>query len=180
MPAFVALLRAVNVGGRATIKMADLRALAERIGLRDARTVLQSGNLVFEADDATPAELEGRLEGALAATLGLTTGVLVRSVADWRALVAALPFQDLARADPAHLVAMPLRAAPDSASCAALEAAIAGRERVAILGATAYVAYVDGIGRSKLTNARIERMLGTSGTGRNWRTVLEIAALLDS
>ena len=178
MPAFVALLRAINVGGHAPLSMANLRKAAAQIGLQAPRTLLQSGNLIFESAATAPAELQTRLEAELASTFALETCVLVRSADAWRALVAALPFPEAAGADPAHLIAMPLRAAPDVAQQTALAAAISGRERVTVVGATAYIVYPDGIGRSKLTAARIERHLGTLGTGRNWRTVLKIEAML--
>lgn len=180
MPAFVALLRAINVGGRGTLAMADLRRAAAAAGLGAPRTLLQSGNLVFEAGaDAAPAELERRLEAALADRFGLTTTVLARSRWQWDALVADLPFPNLAATDPSRLVAMVLRAAPDAARRAALAAAIAGPEQAVVRGDVAYVAYPDGIGRSRLTAARIETALGTPGTARNWRTVSRIADALD-
>jgi len=60
---------------------------------------------------------------------------------------------------------------------AALQAAIKGREVVRAKGRHAYIVYPDGIGRSRLTNVMIEKKLGTRGTGRNWNTVLKLAAL---
>ena len=181
LPAFVALLRAVNVGGRGTLAMADLGRAAEAAGCVAPRTLLQSGNLVFRSE-ARPAELGPRLEAALAATCGLSTTILVRAAPDWAVLVAGLPFPELAAADPSHVVAMILRDAPDAARRAALQvalhAAIGGREQSLVRGTTAYIAYPDGIGRSKLTPARIEKALGTEATGRNWRTIAKIAEAL--
>ena len=84
--------------------------------------------------DATPAELEPRLEASLLAAFGVAASVLVRTAADWSALVAGLPFPDLAADDPSHVVAMILRDAPDAARCEALQAAIGGRERAVVRG----------------------------------------------
>ena len=108
MPAFVALLRAVNVGGRGTVTMADLREVAAGLGLGEVRTLLKSGNLVFAAPDAP--NLEAKLEAAFADRLGLKTDVLVRTAEAWSALIAANPFTEAAADDPGHLVAMPLKA----------------------------------------------------------------------
>ena len=72
---------------------------------------------------------------------------------------------------------MCLKAAPPPEAVAALQGSIAGRELVRAVGRQAYVVYPDGIGRSRLTNAVIEKRLGTRGTGRNWNTVLKLAAL---
>ena len=73
---------------------------------------------------------------------------------------------------------MPLKGEPAAAAVAALEQAIKGRERIAAADRQLYIHYLDGIGRSKLTNALIERHLGLRGTGRNWNTVLKLAAAL--
>ena len=180
MPAFVALFRAINVGGRSTVAMSDLHAMAAGLGLGAPRTILQSGNLVFASDAVDPQALETRIEAAAKVDLGLETRVLVRSAAQWNALVAALPFPEFARDKPARLLAMPLRDAPAPPAEARLRAAIVGNERVAIHGTAAYIAYPDGIGRSKLTMALIERHLGTSGTCRNWNSVVKIAAALSA
>ncbi len=91
----------------------------------------------------------------------------------------ANPYLDMARDDPAHLIVMALKAQPDAAAVAALEAAIVGRETVRVAGRQLYIAYPGGIGTSKLTNAVIERRLGVRGTARNWNTAKKIAALLD-
>ena len=140
------------------------------------RTLLQSGNLIFETTDAEA--MEARLENLLAERFGLATDVLVRTAGAWRALVAGNPFPEMAADDPGHLVAMPLKAEPTAAAVEALRAAIKGPERVAASGGVLYLHYVDGIGRSKLTNTVIERHVGCRGTGRNWNTVLKIAGAL--
>lgn len=178
MQAYVALLRAVNVGGHAKVGMAELRALAVRLGLAAPRTLLQTGNLLFEAE-ASRGELERRISEGLVAEFGLRTLVIVRSRADWSAIVAGNPYPEMAREDPSHLLVAPLEAAPEAGAEAKLRAAIKGRERVSIVGDTAYLAYPDGIGRSKLTSAVIGRHLGVAGTGRNWTTALKIAAAFD-
>ncbi|MGF6230404.1 uncharacterized protein (DUF1697 family) [Inquilinus ginsengisoli] len=174
MTTWIALLRAVNLAGHAPIRMADLRALAAEIGLAEPRTLLQSGNLVFEGKGPAGA-LERTLEEALKQHLGLGTEVFVRSAADWAGLIARNPFPEEAESDPSHLVLLPLKQAPKAV--AALQAGIVGREQVRTDGRHAYITYPDGIGRSKLTMAAIEKKLGTSGTGRNWNTVLKLAAL---
>jgi uncharacterized protein (DUF1697 family) len=176
MTVFIALLRAVNVGGSGKVAMSDLRAMAADMGLEAPRTLLQSGNLVFSAKDKA-AFLESSLEAETARRFGLKTAYLVRTAAEWHELIAANPFPKEAKADPAHLVAMPLKRAPDTAAVQALREAIKGRETVECIGRTLYLVYPDGIGTSKLTIAIIERKLGTVGTGRNWNTVLKLAAL---
>lgn len=179
VPSHVALLRAVNLGPHNKVSMAALKALAEGAGLAEARTLLQSGNLVFQSKKASPA-LEKLLEAALAKQLGLSTPVIVRSAAEWHEAIEKNPFGAAARKDPGHLVLMPLKATPAKAAVAALEAAIVGRERIQLVGQSLYLVYPDGIGESKLTISLIEKKLGVTGTGRNWNTSQKVAALLSS
>lgn len=173
---YAAFLRAVNVGGTGKVSMADLRGLLAGLGYADVRTILQSGNLVFRAKTGTTADLSKRLEKAARERLGLETDVLVRTAGELAQTLAGNPFPDEAERDPAHLVVMFLREAPANDAVAALRAAIAGPERVEARGAHLYAFYPAGIGESRLTNALIERKLGTRGTARNWNTVSKMAA----
>jgi uncharacterized protein (DUF1697 family) len=180
MPAYVALLRAVNLGPHNKIAMADLKTVAEAAGLAEARTVLQSGNLMFQARAKPSPALEKLLEDALAKELGLKTPVVVRSVAEWRAALDDNPFSKEAKSDPSHLLVMPLKAKPEKSAVAELVKVIPAREQVKLSGQQLYLVYPDGIGVSKLTSALIEKKIGVSGTARNWNTAQKIAALLEA
>jgi uncharacterized protein (DUF1697 family) len=173
----IALLRAVNLAGHNKVGMADLRALLTELGFAKPQSLLQSGNLIFEAS-GRPAELERTLEGEAKKRLALETDFFVRTAADWKTVVAGNPFPEEAKRDPGHLVVVFLREAPDARAVAALRDAISGRELVEARGRHAYLVYPDGIGRSKVTAALIERKLGTRGTARNWNTVMKLAALV--
>lgn len=173
----IALLRAVNVAGHAAVPMSDLRDLLSGLGFKEVRSLLQSGNLVFQGGRQSGAAVERLLEMEAAKRLDLTTDFFVRTAKEWDAVVAENPFRDEARRDPGHLVVMALKQAPDAAAVAALRAAIKGRETVHAEGRHAYIVYPDGIGRSRLTNRIIESKLGTRGTGRNWNTVRKLAEL---
>jgi uncharacterized protein (DUF1697 family) len=174
MPVHIALLRAVNVGGR-SVAMAALRELLAELGLANPRTLLQSGNALFESSKK-PAALESVLEKAIAKGFGLDTEVFVRTAGEWDEAIAANPFAREAEVDPSHLLLIPLKDAPTASKVEALNASIKGRERVVARGRHAYVVYPDGIGRSKLTIAIVESKLATRGTGRNWNTVQKLAA----
>ena len=176
MTAYVALLRSVNLGPN-RLKMADLREAFEKAGFKDPRTIVQTGNVLFDSGEAAAA-LEPKLEAMLHARFGYGTKVFVRSAAHMRALAQANPFPDMARNDPAHLVAMVMREAPTGEQVAALRAAIVGPEEVEAIGSDVYLRYPDNIGDSKLTSAVIERRLGSAGTARNWNTVMKVVAAL--
>lgn len=178
MTTCIALLRAVNVAGHNRVAMADLRSLLTGLGFGNPRSLLQSGNLVFESSPRAGPSLEAMLERAAREELGLDTQFLVRTAEAWDSIVAGNPFTDEARRDPARLLVMPLKDAPGARAVAALRRAVTGRELVQVTGPDAYLVYPDGIGRSRMTAALIERHLGTAGTARNWNTVLKLKDLV--
>ncbi|MEK6375764.1 MAG: DUF1697 domain-containing protein [Acidobacteriota bacterium] len=173
----IALLRGINVGGNKMIAMADLRDLLTNLGFAGARSLLQSGNLVFHGDRRTPAQLETLLAAETEKRLGVQADVFVRTASELAEVVARNPFAEEAKRDPSHLLVMFLKDVPDATAVAALNAAIIGREAVRVIGRHAYIAYPDGIGTSKLTGAVIEKKLGTRGTARNWNTVMKLSRL---
>ncbi|WP_413988507.1 DUF1697 domain-containing protein [Labrys okinawensis] len=171
----IGLLRAVNVGGTGTIRMAQLRSLGEKLGFAAVTTLLQSGNLTFETDEANPTQLERRWEKAVEEHFGVTTAFIIRTAPQWQAMIEANPFAAEAKEDPSHLLLLPAKGAIAEADVEALRGAIRGRESVAAGERCLYAVYPDGIGTSKLTTKAIERHLGTLVTGRNWNTVLKLA-----
>jgi uncharacterized protein (DUF1697 family) len=173
----VAFLRAVNVGGTGKIAMAELRTLAEDIGLADAKTLLQSGNLVFEAGTRSAATLEELLEREIAGRLDVKTDVMVRTARQIKAVLARNPFPRQAESDPGHLHVHFLKAPASAAAVASLTAAIRGREIVGGSGGEVFIHFPDGAGASRLTGAVIERHLGARGTARNWNTVTKLAEM---
>ena len=177
MTTFIALLRAVNVGGR-SVPMAGLRTLLADLGCANPRTLLQSGNAVFTmAGRTAETVLERKLEAEAQRRFGMAIPFLLRTAAEWDAIVARNPFRDAAKNDPGHLLLMALKGAPAAAAVKALRDGYQGPESIAVVGRDMYLVYPEGVGRSKLTNALIERKLGFAGTGRNWNTVLKLAAL---
>jgi uncharacterized protein (DUF1697 family) len=173
----IALLRAVNVGGR-SVAMSALRDMLADLGLDNPRTLLQSGNAVFNVPSRTStARLEAKLEADAQQRFGFDVAFLLRTAAEWKAQIERNPFADTAKRDPAHLLLMMLKAAPTAAAVKALLVAHTGPELIEVDGRSAYLVYPHGIGRSKLTNALVERKLGVTGTARNWNTVLKLAEL---
>jgi uncharacterized protein (DUF1697 family) len=178
MAVHLALLRAVNVGGRQPILMAELRDLLLTLGFVGVRSLLQSGNLVFRSNARTGTDLEGFLEQEAAKHLDLQTDFMVRTEEEWKRIVADNPFPEEANHDPGHLVVMFLKRAPSAKEVETLQAAITGPEIVRLNAREAYIVYPAGIGRSRLTNTFVEKKFGTRGTARNWNTVLKLAALV--
>lgn len=167
----LALLRGVNVGGARSLSMASLERAFRAAGARAAGTVIQSGNVVFEADDPQAVALAAA--GAVEAENGFRPAMILRSAAAWRAMVDANPFLAAGRAADALHVAC-LAAAPSPERSAALDPKAFAPDEFVIVGADVYLRLPNGAGRANLTNARLDRALGAISTLRNWRTVLKL------
>lgn len=173
MAKHIALLRGINVSGRNTVPMADLRRLCEGLGWRDVQTYIQSGNVVFAADGGA-ATLEAALEAALAQRFDLSVPVMVRSAAAWGEMLKANPFEKEAEAEPNRVMVGIPKGAPAQEAAETLEAKGAAGERVAVAGSVLWFHYPEGAGRSKITPAMIDKAAGSPVTARNWRTALTL------
>ncbi len=199
MSTYVALLRAVNVGGHAPLAMAELRRSLVGLGLRDVRTYLQSGNVVFDADDAPPPDVAAAIEVRIERDFGPRVGVRVLRAAEMTRIVAANPFAAEPGVDEKALhTTFVISAASEGDFGPASEEAFAAvyqagfeklglpaaeGERAAFVGTpvlatpVVYLHLPHGYGRTKLNNAYFERALGAAATTRNWRTVRTLADL---
>lgn len=178
MPRYVALLRAVNLGGSTHLDMGDLRRRLTESGFEDVRTLLQSGNIALRTRTERRGTIERRIEAVLARSFELRTDCFVRTAPEWRQVIDSNPFPREAEEDPGHTTVLVLKHAAPPSAWKGLEAIVPRREIVRGRSDHGYVVYPDGLGRSRLTLARIERALGTRGTIRNWNTVAKLGSLL--
>ena len=172
------LLRAVNVGGTGALPMADLRAAATGLGHTDVATHLATGNLLLAPAPGSPGTvdaLSARLAEDLTAALGRSLTLTVRTRAQLDAVVAANPYPAEAAADPARLTVVFW---DGDVPQGPLDLSRYGRERGTVRCREGYVHYPDGIGRSKVTGAVLDRLAAPGGTARNWRTVRALHGLL--
>jgi len=158
--------------------MDELKALHEALGCKDVFSYIQSGNVVFTSDDRDPAQLQQRIEDDFAQKFGFRAAVMVRSSAELQAIIEKNPFQDQPHKESKWVVVMFLAARPEDSAQEALRTTYRGPEEIFIIDKELYLYYPDGIGRSKLTNSLIEKKLKTSGTARNWNTVLQLQKML--
>ena len=167
---WVALLRALNVGGRNRLAMAELVAAFEAAGAREVTTYIQSGNVLFRSGRKEAAEVATRVGAALTDRLGVEVPVVIRTCAELRAVARANPFlRD--GADPAALHVLFLGGRPAASRVSSLDPARSPRDRFAVAGREVYLHCPAGIGRSKLTGDYFEGRLAMTATARNWRTV---------
>jgi uncharacterized protein (DUF1697 family) len=176
MPAQIVLLRGINLVRANRLAMADLRAGLAEAGLGEARTYVQSGNVVLYGD-LSPAELAAAVRQLLADRFGLKVSVVVRTAGELAKVVARNPFSEEAALNP-KLLQVTFRdeeVAPEAS--AALETRAVDGEKVVALGREIYSWHPDGIARSKLALALTPA--GSTATARNWNTVttlLEMAS----
>src|SRR5688500_13812580 len=133
MARFIALLRGINVGGRAMVPMAELRELCAGLGWRDVRTYIQSGNVVFDAAGKA-ATLEAALEKALEGAFGFAPAVIVRPASAWQAYVDSNPFPKESKIEPNRVLIGLAKAKPKAGAAEAIEARAAAGERVRVVG----------------------------------------------
>jgi uncharacterized protein (DUF1697 family) len=169
MTVYVALLRAVNVGGTGTLSMKALQALCVALGLTNVRTYIQSGNVVFDSGQSGSA-VRTKLEKALAGTMGKPVGVLIRTTSEMRSILDANPFPE---AEPSR-VAVFFLPEPAPAGCLT-DLVIPGQEDVRPIGREVFVHYPDGMGRSKL-----KLPFAANGTARNINTVTRLLAMAEA
>ena len=179
----VGLLRGVNVGGHHKIGMVELRALCESLGLRGARTHLQSGNVVFRTRERDLARLARRIEDTIEWEAGFRPAVILRTSGELREAVAKNPFAARRGLDPSKLAVMFLASDPGPEIRDAVLKIPAEPEEVRMGGREMYIYFPNGMGRPKLKIPLIERTLKTPMTGRNWNTtrrLLEIAEEMEA
>lgn len=176
---YVALLRAVNVGGTAKLPMAELRQACGALGWQDVGTYIQSGNVVFHAD-GDPAALEAALERLVKERFGFERPAIVRSAAQWRRYAAGSPFPDAARDEPNRLMLCLAKAPLAEGAEDALQARATAGEQVRRKADALWAYYPAGAGTSKLTPALFDKAAGSPVTARNWRTVLKLQDMLSA
>lgn len=176
MGRMVALLRAVNVGGR-KLPMAELRALCADLGWRGVATYIQSGNVVFTAAGTSEAN-EKALEEAIPTRFGFGTPVIVRTAAEWAHYPPGNPFPEAARDEPNRLMLLLSKKMPAAGAEDVIQARGQAGEQVRRSGDALWIHFPDGAGTSKLTPTLIDRAIGSPATSRNYRTVTTLLEML--
>jgi uncharacterized protein (DUF1697 family) len=183
MAVIISLLRGVNLAGRNQIKMETLRALYESLGLEDPRTYVQSGNVVFRTKERNLSALAKRIEDAVEQSFGFRPAVIIRTTSELRGAIARNPFARRRGIDPSKFLVTFLASAPTAEARDQVLKIKADPEELFIDGREVYIYFPNGLARPKLAWSTIAKMLGTSGTARNWNSVtklLEIAEQLEA
>jgi len=171
----IALIRGINVGTAKRLAMADLRKLVERLGYTDVRTLLNSGNIVFNSPRTAVAAIATRIEKSIVEKLHFAAKVVVLTAAELAVVVEANPLLGVADNPSRLMVAVPKTVA-DLARLKPLTQEAWGKEVLALGSRAGYLWIPAGIIDSKLATA-VGRTLGDAVTTRNWATTLKLHAL---
>ncbi len=177
MTRMVALLRAVNVGGR-KLPMAAFRAQVARFGWENVATYIQSGNLVFDAD-CSAAEAEAAIEALIRKHHGYEAPAIVRTRAQWAKYPEGNPFPEAARDTPNYLLILVAKQPIKEDAAEIIQARATAGEQARKVGETLWIHFPRGSGTSKLTPALIDEAIGSAATSRNYRTVCTLLDMLD-
>ena len=176
MPACIAMLRGVNVGGK-TVPMERLRASFAALGFRQVKTCVQSGNVVFDVRNGSAAGLAGKIERQLRRDFGFAVPVFLKTSQEMRDIVKRNPFLADPAIDHSKLHVTFLSAAAPGTATTVLQPLAEKPEQFRIRSREIYLYCPNGYGRTRLANAAIEKKLSVAATTRNWRTVNALLAL---
>jgi uncharacterized protein (DUF1697 family) len=177
MGVMVVLLRGINLGANNRIAMPALREALAGAGMPDARTYVQSGNIVLDSPLSSE-RLEDAVEKLIADRFGLAIPVVARTRDELAAVVAGNPLAEVAT-DPKRYQVSFLSEALDPAALAAIEAKVVEPERLVAAGRELYAWHPNGVARSKLALGLGDRKLGVTASARNWKTVTTLLEMAD-
>jgi uncharacterized protein (DUF1697 family) len=180
MSVVIAMLRAVNVAGHQKLNMEALRTLCGGLGLRDVQTYIQSGNVVFSDDTGDPTTLARKIENEIHRKHGFRPEVIVRTTSELRKVIADNPFAGRPEVEPNRLLVVFMASTPTRPAREKILAIPCEPEELHIKGRELYIYYPNGMARPKIPMARIEKLLETSSTGRNWNTVNKLLGMAEA
>jgi uncharacterized protein (DUF1697 family) len=172
----IALLRGINVGRAKRVAMADLRKVLSDMGYSDVRTLLNSGNVVFDCSSADAADSAGRIEDALVLKLGVPAKVTVLDAGQLAEIVAQNSLEGVAHDHSRLLVAVLNNPEQDRGKLEPLARQSWQPEAFALGRHAAYIWCPDGVLASRAA-AALGKALGDAVTSRNWSTISKLHAL---
>ena len=180
MATYISLLRGINVSGQNKIKMDDLKRLFESLNLKNIRTYIQSGNVVFE-DDYTDSGILGKIiEDKILKDIGFKVSVIIRNHEQLKNILLNNPFLTKENEDVSALYVTFLAEQPNAPTVEKISEINTVTDEFRLIGRDIYLFCPDGYGRTKLNNSFFERKLKLKATTRNWRTINELNEIANS
>ncbi|CAM3846396.1 DUF1697 domain-containing protein [Aquirufa aurantiipilula] len=178
MATYIALLRGINVSGQKMIKMVELKAMFESIGLEAVQTYIQSGNVLFQSVDLMENEMVEKIHSAILERFGFEVDVQVFTVSNWNQIIANNPFVRRDNLDEAKLYVTLLAKEPLAEDVEKLASFAFQEETYQLIERAVYLYVPKGYGNAKLSNNFLENKLKVSATTRNWKTMLTLRDML--
>ena len=173
---YIALLRGVNVSGRNLLKMQELRKCLDKIGFKNTRTYVQSGNIIFQSEILSSVTLAQMISESISRDFGLEVPVLVKTLSEIIAAIEENPFLPDQAENPESLYLTLLERKPEETQLEFIPDQ-SGPDRFIIINDRIYLYCPGGYGKTKFTNTFFEKKLKTIATTRNWNTLLQLHAM---
>jgi uncharacterized protein (DUF1697 family) len=178
MEILISMLRGINVGGHNLIKMEALRELYGSLKFENPRSYVQSGNVVFGSKEKDLKKIARKIEDAIEREFGCRPDVILRTTEEMRDVIKRNPFKGDREA--AKMVVSFLASDPDKEAPEKIRAIKVGPEELILAGRELYMYYPDGMGKSKVTGAMLDKALKVRGTARNWNSVRKLLEMAEA
>ena len=178
MQTYISFLRSVNITGHNLIKMTELSELIKKMGFRDVKTYIQSGNIIFsDPDNSTSSELSGNIEKAILGRFSLKIHVMTRTTRELDELFSNNPYLKEPNFDSSKSAVLFLHEKPTNTQIQKVKDISYPPDRFQIIGKEIFIYCPNGFGRTKIYTNFFEKKMGVIGTARNWKTVTTVLNL---
>lgn len=179
MKTYIALLRGINVSGQKIIKMELLRKALTELDFENVSTYIQSGNILFRSPISDPKKIEKQIHDLIEKHFKFDVSVIVVTPDDLKSVIAKNPFAGEKIEEPQPYVAF-LSQEPTTENISVLKSIDFQNDRFVIVDQSMYLHYADSAGKTKLSNAIIEKKLKLTATSRNWKTIKKLIELSEN
>jgi uncharacterized protein (DUF1697 family) len=180
MTTFISFLRAVNMTGHNSIKMTDLAELFIKMGIKDAETYIQSGNVIFSDTGSIPLpSLSGNIEQSILERFNYIIPVMVRTNQELIELFSSNPFLEETDFNPSKMAVIFLHDKPSDTQIQKVADIDYPPDKFRIIGKEIFIYCPNGFGRTKLYTNFFEKKMGVMGTARNWKTITTILTIAE-
>ena len=180
MPVYISLLRGINVGAHKRMKMEKLRNSCAELGFGQIATYIQSGNLIFKSGKLSAEAVSKKIEQQIECDFGFHADVITRTADELKTIIASNPLLKEPATDESKLHVVFLPGEPGAEAIKKLESLILAPDRVRVAGKEIYFYFPNGVSGSSLWKHNLDRVLGISGTMRNWNTLNKLLAMAEN
>jgi len=178
METFISILRGINVSGHKSIQMTDLKTLYAELGLKEAITYIQSGNVIFKTEvKISNQRLSAKIEQAIHKKYNFDVPVIIRTIEEIKHAISVNPFLKETNIDLERVHVTFLAENPEQHSAESIRDLDYSPDKFMVIGKEIYLYCPNGYGTTKLSNTFFEHKLKVSATTRNWKTVNKLVEL---